>query len=70
MCSRPSIKGPTSLAMRWTASKSPIEAIGKPASMTSTPRRESCLAMTIFSSVLRDTPGDYKAHTHNELQVN
>ena len=31
----------TSRAMAWTASKSPGEAIGNPASMTSTPSRAS-----------------------------
>ena len=39
---RPVMIGPlTSRAMAWTASKSPGEAIGNPASMTSTPSRAS-----------------------------
>ena len=39
---RPQMTGPwTSRAIAWTASKSPGEAIGKPASTMSTPRRPS-----------------------------
>ena len=57
---RPSTRGPTSRAMILTASKSPSEAIGNPASQMSTPRRESCRAIVIFSSTVRVQPGDYK----------
>ena len=35
----------------------PGEEMGKPASITSTPRRMSCWAMTSFSSVFMDAPG-------------
>ena len=45
----------TSREIAWTASKSPGEAIGKPASMMSTPRRASWCAISSFSvSVERD----------------
>src|SRR4051794_33440104 len=56
---RPQITGPlTSRAIVWTASKSPGEAIGKPASMMSTPSRASCWAISSFSAVLSEMPGD------------
>ena len=56
---RPQMTGPwTSRAMVWTASKSPGEAIGKPASMMSTPRRASCWAISSFSAALSEMPGD------------
>lgn len=58
ICSRPSMRLPASRAIFCTASKSPTDAMGKPASRTSTPKRASCLAISIFSSVFRDTPGD------------
>ena len=48
----------TSRAIAWTASKSPGEAIGKPASMTSTPRRASWWAISSFSPVFSEMPGD------------
>ena len=48
----------TSLAISRTASKSPLEAIGKPASMTSTPISSSSRAILIFSSRFIDAPGD------------
>lgn len=48
----------TCWAMRCTAAKSPGLAKGKPASMTSTPRRASCCAIANFSSRLRLAPGD------------
>src|SRR5579859_5655316 len=48
----------TSFATACTASRSPREAIGKPASMTSTPRAASCRAIRIFSSVFMEKPGD------------
>src|SRR5581483_3107213 len=41
-----------------TASKSPGEVIGKPASITSTPRRVSCCAISSFSWVFSEMPGD------------
>src|SRR3954454_13913363 len=44
--------------MASTASKSPGEVIGKPASITSTPRRASCCAISSFSAVLSEMPGD------------
>ena len=46
------------LAISETASKSPSEAMGKPASMTSTPMSSSTLAMRSFSSRFMDAPGD------------
>ncbi len=56
---RPQITGPwTSRAIACTDSKSPGEAIGKPASITSTPRRESWWAISTFSWRLREIPGD------------
>ncbi len=44
-------------AIAWTASKSPIDDAGNPASMTSTRSRSSCFAMRIFSSRVIDAPG-------------
>ena len=41
-----------------TASKSPSEAIGKPASMTSAPISTKCLATRSFSGVVMLQPGD------------
>ena len=41
-----------------TASKSPGEVIGNPASITSTPRRASCWAISSFSCVFSEIPGD------------
>ena len=56
---RPQMTGPcTSRAMAWTASKSPGEAIGKPASMMSTPSRASCCAISSFSCTFSEMPGD------------
>src|SRR3954452_25336389 len=56
---RPQITGPcTSRAMACTASKSPGEAIGKPASMMSTPRRASWWAISSFSCLFSEMPGD------------
>ena len=49
---------PTSAPMRRTLSKSPGLEIGKPASMTSTPSRTSCRAISSFSSVFIEAPGD------------
>src|SRR3954468_14182020 len=55
----PVITGPcTSREMACTASKSPGEAIGKPASMMSTPRRASWWAISSFSAVFSEMPGD------------
>ena len=48
----------TSRAIACTASKSPGEAIGKPASITSTPRRASWWAISSFSLVFSEMPGD------------
>src|SRR3954453_12471026 len=48
----------TSRAMAWTASKSPGLAIGKPASMTSTPSRPSWWAISSFSDAFSEIPGD------------
>src|SRR5512135_56348 len=47
----------TALAMSWTASKSPFDDAGKPASMTSTRSRSSWRAMRVFSSLVIDAPG-------------
>src|SRR3954454_4176967 len=60
-CARasPAMIGPSTWrAMAWTASKSPGLVIGKPASMTSTPRRASWWAISSFSWVLSEIPGD------------
>ena len=48
----------TSRAIARTASKSPGEAMGKPASMTSTPRRASWWAISSFSVAFSEMPGD------------
>ena len=64
----PTVNGPTSLAIRCTASKSPWDAIGKPASHTSTPKRDNALAISTFSDALRVTPGDY-SYTFIALSV-
>src|SRR6266700_6185351 len=48
----------TSCATFRTASRSPRDAIGKPASITSTFRAASCRAKRIFSSVFIEKPGD------------
>ena len=45
-------------AMACTASKSPIELAGNPASITSTLRRSSWRAIRSFSSRVMDAPGD------------
>ena len=56
---RPQITGPSTVrAIASTASKSPGEVIGKPASITSTPRRASCWAISTFSCVFSEIPGD------------
>ena len=56
---RPQMTGPSTLrAIAWTASKSPGEAIGKPASITSTPSRASCWAISTFSAEFSEMPGD------------
>src|SRR5690606_75015 len=55
---RAQIIGPsTSLAMEFTHAKSPWLVIGKPASMTSTPRRANACAISSFCAVLSATPG-------------
>jgi len=56
--SLPSINGPICCAMAFTASKSPGDAIGKPASQTSTPNLLKTLAISSFSFKLRVAPGD------------
>ena len=48
----------TSAAMVRTASKSPGELAANPASMTSTPSRSSCRAMSSFSAVVSPMPAD------------
>src|SRR5471032_1224002 len=48
----------TTEAIALMDSKSPCDAAAKPASMTSTRRRSSCLAMWTFSSLVIDAPGD------------
>ena len=56
---RPQMTGPSTFwAIPLTASKSPGEAIGKPASITSTPRRASCWAISTFSAAFSEIPGD------------
>src|SRR4051794_39084478 len=56
---RPQSTGPSTWrATAWTASKSPGEAIGKPASITSTPSRASWCAISSFSCLLSEIPGD------------
>ena len=56
---RPAIVGPcTAFAIASTASKSPWLAIGNPASITSTPSRASCSAISSFSPTSREIPGD------------
>ena len=45
-------------AISWTASKSPLELAAKPASITSTLSRSSCLAIRSFSSRVMEAPGD------------
>src|SRR6476659_3691416 len=56
---RPHTTGPsTSRAMAWTASKSPGAVTGKPASITSTRSRASCWAISTFSCVFSEMPGD------------
>ena len=55
----PQMTGPcTSRAIAWTASKSPGEEIGKPASMMSTPSRASWCAISSFSCLFSEMPGD------------
>ena len=55
----PAITGPSTWrAISRTASKSPGEAIGKPASMMSTPSRASWWAISSFSEVFSEIPGD------------
>ena len=55
----PQMTGPcTSRAMACTASKSPGEEIGKPASITSTPSRASWCAISSFSCLFSEIPGD------------
>ena len=46
------------LLISVTASKSPGEAIGKPASITSTPNSSNTLEICNFSSKLIEAPGD------------
>ncbi len=56
---RPQMIGPsTCRAMAWTASKSPGDAMGKPASMMSTPRSLSACATSSFSARFMLAPGD------------
>ncbi len=45
------------LAISWTAAKSPSDAIGKPASMMSTPISSSSSATSSFSSCVMVAPG-------------
>src|SRR3954447_15315689 len=56
---RPAITGPcTPRAIARAAWKSPGEAIGKPASITSTPSRASWCAISSFSFLFSEMPGD------------
>jgi len=52
------LTGPTSRAIVRTASKSPGDAIGKPASQTSTPSADSWCAIATFSRSCNVQPGD------------
>ena len=53
---RPAMVGPrTDLAIASTASKSPCEATGNPASMMSTPRRELLGDLQLLADVERDS---------------
>ena len=55
----PQMTGPsTSRAIACTDSKSPGEVIGKPASITSTPSRASWWAISSFSCLFSEMPGD------------
>src|SRR5699024_5363467 len=45
-------------AIIFTELKSPLEEAGNPTSIRSTPYRSSCLAISIFSSWFKFTPGD------------
>jgi len=55
---RPAMRGPsTSPAMALTASKSSGEAMGKPASMMSTPSLASWRAISSFSARFKVAPG-------------
>src|SRR5699024_5403175 len=45
-------------AISFTASKSPLEEAGNPASIRSPPQRSSCLAISSFSCLFKLTPGD------------
>jgi hypothetical protein len=47
----------TALAMARTASKSPLDEAGKPASITSTRMRSRARAMRSFSSLVMEAPG-------------
>ena len=56
---RPQITGPsTAFAIAATASASPGEVIGNPASMMSTPSRASWWAISSFSCTFSEMPGD------------
>ncbi|GBD28273.1 hypothetical protein HRbin31_00286 [bacterium HR31] len=56
---RPQITGPrTSRAISRTASRSPGDAMGNPASITSTPRRARARAISSFSCTVMEKPGD------------
>ena len=56
---RPQTEEPVTLAaMARTASKSPIDAMGNPASMTSTPIAASARAISSFSAIFMLAPGD------------
>ena len=55
----PAITGPrTASLMRLTLSKSSLEAMGKPASITSTPSSARASAMRSFSDNVMEKPGD------------
>ena len=56
---RPQMTGPLMVrAMAWTLSKSPVLAMGKPASITSTPSSARASAMRSFSVRFIEKPGD------------
>ena len=65
----PAITGPSTVReIACTASKSPGEVIGKPASMTSTPSRASWWAISSFSCVFSEMPGRLLAVTQRRVE--
>ena len=66
---RPVMIGPrTALAIASTDSKSPSDAIGNPASITSTPRRASWSAISSFSVTSSEMPGRLLAVSQGRVE--